>query len=56
MKHINTMTVFMATLIATPVMAAQITFYEGEDFRGRMFTTERAVNFNRFGFNDRALP
>lgn len=55
MKHINTMTVFMATLIATPALAAQITFYEGEDFRGRMFATERAVgDFTRYGFNDRA--
>jgi uncharacterized protein YcfJ len=34
---------------------AQITFYEGEDFRGRTFTTERQVgNFERVGFNDRA--
>src|SRR5437763_588646 len=35
--------------------AAQITFYEGEDFRGRAFTTDRRIgNFERFGFNDRA--
>ena len=35
--------------------AAQITFYEGEGFAGRSFTTERQVrNFERFGFNDRA--
>ena len=35
--------------------AAQITFYEGEGFRGRMFTTDQQVgNFERFGFNDRA--
>jgi uncharacterized protein YcfJ len=35
--------------------AAQITFYEGEGFRGRAFTTSRPVdNFDRVGFNDRA--
>jgi uncharacterized protein YcfJ len=35
--------------------AAQATFYAGEGFRGRSFTTDRQVgNFQRFGFNDRA--
>ena len=35
--------------------AAQVTFYEGENFRGRAFTTEREIrNLERFGFNDRA--
>src|SRR5437879_10159856 len=35
--------------------AAQITFYEGEGFRGRAFTTDKQVwNFERYGFNDRA--
>ena len=35
--------------------AAQVTFYEGEGFRGRAFTTSGAVpNFARNGFNDRA--
>ena len=34
---------------------AQITFYEDPNFAGRSFTTEQAVlNFERFGFNDRA--
>jgi uncharacterized protein YcfJ len=34
---------------------AQVTFYEGEGFRGRAFTTDRRVgDFGRFGFNDRA--
>src|SRR5512147_1370421 len=42
-------------LAAQVVQAAQITFYEGEDFRGRAFTTKRAVtNFKNAGFNDRA--
>jgi hypothetical protein len=43
-----------AIAIATQA-AAQITFYEGEGFRGRSFTTDRAVpNMERRGFNDRA--
>lgn len=34
---------------------AEVTFYEGEDFRGRAFTTNKAVSdFNRSGFNNRA--
>lgn len=34
---------------------AQVTFYEGEGFRGRAFTTARPVgDFSRTGFNDRA--
>ena len=34
---------------------AQVTFYEGEGFRGRAFATDKRVaNFERFGFNDRA--
>jgi uncharacterized protein YcfJ len=35
--------------------AAQITFYEGEGFRGRAFTTDNVIgNMGRTGFNDRA--
>ena len=35
--------------------AAQITFYQGEGFRGREFTADKPVrNFERYGFNDRA--
>ena len=34
---------------------AQVTFYEGEGYRGRAFTTNQRVgNFERFGFNERA--
>jgi len=41
-------------LIATQAVA-QITFYEGEGFRGRAFTADKQIgNFERFGFNDRA--
>jgi uncharacterized protein YcfJ len=43
-----------ALVIATQA-AAQVTFYEGEGFRGRAFTTQNEVrNFARIGFNDRA--
>ncbi len=36
-------------------VAAQVTFYENENFGGRSFTTDRPVeNFGRIGFNDRA--
>jgi len=35
--------------------SAQITFYEGEGFKGRAFATDKQVwNFERDGFNDRA--
>lgn len=35
--------------------AAQVIFYEREDFQGRSFTTDKQVgNFERAGFNDRA--
>jgi uncharacterized protein YcfJ len=45
----------VATLAVATHAAAQITFYEGEGFRGRMFTTDREVwNLDRSGFNDRA--
>ena len=35
--------------------AAQVTFYESENFGGRSFTTEKRIgDFSRFGFNDSA--
>ena len=35
--------------------AAQITFYEREDFQGRAFTTQAPVEYlGDYGFNDRA--
>lgn len=43
-----------AVLLSAQVMA-QVTFYEGEDFHGRAFTTNRQqADFSRQGFNDRA--
>ena len=42
-------------VVATAQASAQITFYEGENFRGRVFSTSRTVdNFARIGFNDLA--
>jgi uncharacterized protein YcfJ len=42
-------------LAAAAQAAAQVTFYEGEGFRGRTFTANGEIrNFERFGFNDRA--
>lgn len=45
----------MAAIALATQAAAQITFYEGEGFRGRSFTTDKQVgNMERQGFNDRA--
>lgn len=45
----------IAALAFAAHASAQITFYEGEGFRGRTFSTQRQVgNFERIGFNDRA--
>jgi uncharacterized protein YcfJ len=45
----------MAGIVLAAQAVAQITFYEGEGFRGRAFTTSRPVdNFAGAGFNDRA--
>ncbi len=44
-----------AALVLATQAAAQITFYQGEGFRGRAFTTSKSVsNFERIGFNDHA--
>src|SRR5688572_25287797 len=45
----------VAALFAATHAAAQVTFYSGEGFRGRAFTTDKEVrNMERQGFNDRA--
>ena len=45
----------VSALLVTANAVAQITFYEGEGFRGRSFTTDQRIgNFDRSGFNDRA--
>ncbi len=41
----------LSALLASASAVAQITFYEGEAFRGRSFTTDKRVwNFDRSGF------
>ncbi len=49
-------TVLVAAGLAVATQAAaQITFYEGEGFRGRAFTADKQIwNLERYGFNDRA--
>ncbi|MES2937804.1 MAG: beta/gamma crystallin-related protein [Pseudomonadota bacterium] len=56
-----TMNTHCKTLLAASLLvlaghaSAQVTFYEGEGYRGRAFTTSSTVpNFARNGFNDRA--
>ena len=44
-----------ASALAAHAAAAQITFYEGQGFRGRAFSANGEVrNFAETGFNDRA--
>ncbi len=44
----------VGALICATHAAAQVTFYEGEGFRGRAFTTDTTlIDFGRNGFNDR---
>jgi uncharacterized protein YcfJ len=45
----------VAALLLGAQAMAQVTFYEGEGFRGRAFSTnQRVPDFVRYGFNDRA--
>src|SRR5437764_12311938 len=45
----------MSAIVVAAHASAQITFYEGEGFRGRAFATSKQVwNFEQEGFNDRA--
>ena len=53
----NTLRTMMAVagVVAATQVGAQVTFYQGPDFRGPTFTAEWQVdNLERFGFNDRA--
>ncbi|MEO8079389.1 MAG: beta/gamma crystallin-related protein [Caldimonas sp.] len=55
MNHLLRPLVGAAALAFAAHASAQITFYEGEGFRGRAFATDKEVqNFKRSGFNDRA--
>ena len=53
-RHLKTALAVSALIVATHA-AAQVTFYEGEGYRGRAFSTSQQVlDFGRAGFNDRA--
>jgi uncharacterized protein YcfJ len=53
-RHLKSALAVSALVLATQAMA-QVTFYEGEGYRGRAFSTnQQVVNFERGGFNDRA--
>ena len=53
-KHMKLLIGASALMLGTSAMA-QVTFYEGEGFRGRAFSTNRQLqDFSRSGFNDRA--
>jgi len=46
---------FAAGILVAGSAAAPVTVYSSEGFRGESFTTDRQVmNFERWGFNDRA--
>jgi uncharacterized protein YcfJ len=52
---VNKTLVALAASLLTCSAFAQITFYQDDGFRGRAFTTNKAVrNFGSVGFNDRA--
>jgi hypothetical protein len=47
----------VAAVALATTAAAQVTFYEGEGYRGRAFTADRQVgNMERAGFNDGLPP
>jgi uncharacterized protein YcfJ len=54
--HMTLKTLFGVAAIGFATQAAaQVTFYEGEGFRGRAFRVDNTImNFDRTGFNDRA--
>ena len=55
MNKLSRIALAVAGLVFAGHAAAQVTFYEHDDFQGQSFTTNRPVNnFERFGFNDRA--
>ena len=55
MSNRNKVILGILALLISAQAAAAITFYEGEDFRGRAFTTDRQLqDFRRTDLNDRA--
>jgi uncharacterized protein YcfJ len=55
MKHRTKVLIGASALLLGTNAMSQVTFYEGEGFRGRAFSTNREMqDFSRSGFNDRA--
>ena len=55
MKAVLRNVLLVSALAVATQAAAQVTFYEGDGFRGRAFTVDNVVpNFAPLGFNDRA--
>ena len=55
MTHTLKQALGVAGILLATQAAAQVTFYEGENFRGRAFTASAEIrNLERQGFNDRA--
>ena len=55
MSAILKITLAIAALVAGSQAAAELTFYQNDNYSGGTFTTDRQVqNFRQFGFNDRA--
>jgi uncharacterized protein YcfJ len=55
MKRKLKLALTISALLVGTHAAAQVTFYQGEGFRGRAFTTNKQVsNLDRTGFNDRS--
>jgi len=55
MNEILRNTLVLAGMAFATQAAAEVTFYEREDFKGRSFNTEQEIaNFKKVGFNDRA--
>ena len=55
MIRIRCLTALAFAFVASAAFAQSITFYESEGYRGRSFSQDGPiVNFERFGFNDRA--
>lgn len=55
MNNVKRIAVGLCAVLAGAQAMAEITFYEGEDFRGRAFTTDKQLSdFRRTDLNDRA--
>ena len=55
MRAISKAALATVVLAAAAHAHAEVTFYQGENFQGRTFSSERRIpNLDRFGFNDRA--